>query len=153
MNFIKDSECTPDTPVILGKQEKPIYGNGVRLKPRVKGRCDSEHFKKIYLPRLLPLEEYDLIVVLISGGKDSVACYLKLIELGVPKEKIEFWHHDIDGGHPTRRMDWKCTQNYVKALADAEGVKLRVSYRVNGFFGELYRICWKKILTLKLVYR
>ena len=140
MNFIKDSECTPDTPVILGKKEKPIYGNGVRLKPRVKGRCDSEHFKKIYLPRLLPLEEYDLIVVLISGGKDSVACYLKLIELGVPKEKIEFWHHDIDGGHPTRRMDWKCTQNYVKALADAEGVKLRVSYRVNGFFGELYRI-------------
>lgn len=140
MNFIKDSECTPDIPVILGKQEKPIYGNGVRLKPRVKGRCDSEHFKKIYLPRLLPLEEYDLIVVLISGGKDSVACYLKLIELGVPKEKIEFWHHDIDGGHPTRRMDWKCTQNYVKALADAEGVKLRVSYRVNGFFGELYRI-------------
>lgn len=140
MNFIKDSECTPDTPVILGKQEKPIYGNGVRLKPMVKGRCDSEHFKKIYLPRLLPLEEYDLIVVLISGGKDSVACYLKLIELGVPKEKIEFWHHDIDGGHPTRRMDWKCTQNYVKALADAEGVKLRVSYRVNGFFGELYRI-------------
>lgn len=140
MNFIKDSECTPDTPVILGKQEKPIYGNGVRLKPRVKGRCDSEHFKKIYLPRLLPLEEYDLIVVLISGGKDSVACYLKLIELGVPKEKIEFWHHDIDGGHPTRRMDWKCTQNYVKAQADAEGVKLRVSYRVNGFFGELYRI-------------
>lgn len=81
-----------------------------------------------------------MIVVLISGGKDSVACYLKLIELGVPKEKIEFWHHDIDGGHPTRRMDWKCTQNYVKALADAEGVKLRVSYRVNGFFGELYRI-------------
>lgn len=140
MNFIKDSECTPDTPVILGKQEKPIYGDGVRLKPRVKGRCDSEHFKKIYLPRLLPLEEYDLIVVLISGGKDSVACYLKLIELGVPKEKIEFWHHDIDGGHPTRRMDWKCTQNYVKSLADAEGVKLRVSYRVNGFFGELYRI-------------
>lgn len=140
MNFIKDSECTHDTPVILGKQEKPIYGNGVRLKPRVKGRCDSEHFKKIYLPRLLPLEEYDLIVVLISGGKDSVACYLKLIELGVPKEKIEFWHHDIDGGHPTRRMDWKCTQNYVKALAGAEGVKLRVSYRVNGFFGELYRI-------------
>lgn len=140
MNFIKDSECTPDTPVILGKQEKPIYDDGVRLKPRVKGRCDSEHFKKIYLPRLLPLEEYDLIVVLISGGKDSVACYLKLIELGVPKEKIEFWHHDIDGGHPTRRMDWKCTQNYVKALADAEGVKLRVSYRVNGFFGELYRI-------------
>lgn len=139
-DFIKDADCTKDTPVKLGVRDAPIYGNGISIKPRVQGRTDSEHFKKIYLPELLPLEEYDLIVVLISGGKDSVACYLKLLELGVPKEKIEFWHHDIDGGHPSRRMDWRCTQNYVKALADAEGIKLRVSYRVNGFFGELYRI-------------
>lgn len=140
IDFIKDADCTKDTPVRLGVPDAPIYGKGIKLKPRVDGRTDSEHFKKIYLPELLPLEEYDLIVVLISGGKDSVACYLKLLELGVPKERIEFWHHDIDGGHPSRRMDWKCTQNYVKALADAEGIKLRVSYRVNGFFGELYRI-------------
>lgn len=139
-DFIKDADCTKDTPVKLGVRDAPIYGKGISIKPRVQGRTDSEHFKKIYLPELLPLEEYDLIVVLISGGKDSVACYLKLLELGVPKEKIEFWHHDIDGGHPSRRMDWRCTQNYVKALADAEGIKLRVSYRVNGFFGELYRI-------------
>lgn len=140
IDFIKDADCTKETPVKLGVPDAPIYGKGIKLKPRVDGRTDSEHFKKIYLPELLPLEEYDLIVVLISGGKDSVACYLKLLELGVPKERIEFWHHDIDGGHPSKRMDWKCTQNYVKALADAEGIKLRVSYRVNGFFGELYRI-------------
>ena len=140
IDFIKDADCTKETPVRLCVPDAPIYGKGIKLKPRVDGRTDSEHFKKIYLPELLPLEEYDLIVVLISGGKDSVACYLKLLELGVPKERIEFWHHDIDGGHPSRRMDWKCTQNYVKALADAEGIKLRVSYRVNGFFGELYRI-------------
>ena len=140
IDFIKDADCTKETPVKLGVPDAPIYGKGIKLKPRVDGKTDSEHFKKIYLPELLPLEEYDLIVVLISGGKDSVACYLKLLELGVPKERIEFWHHDIDGGHPSRRMDWKCTQNYVKALADAEGIKLRVSYRVNGFFGELYRI-------------
>ena len=140
IDFIKDADCTKETPVRLGVPDAPIYGKGIKLKPRVDGRTDSEHFKKIYLPELLPLEEYDLIVVLISGGKDSVACYLKLLELGIPKERIEFWHHDIDGGHPSRRMDWKCTQNYVKALADAEGIKLRVSYRVNGFFGELYRI-------------
>ena len=88
----------------------------------------------------MPLEEYDLIAVLLSGGKDSIACYFKLIELGVPKEKIEFWHHDIDGGHPSRRMDWRCTQNYVKALAEAEGIPLRLSWRKNGFFGELYRV-------------
>lgn len=139
-DFIRDTDCTQDTPVVRGKEDAPIYGTGVVIKPRIAGREDTEHMKKIFLSELLPLEEYGLIVVLISGGKDSIACYYKLIELGTPKEKIEFWHHDIDGGHPSRRMDWRCTQNYMKALADAEGVKLRVSYRVNGFFGELYRI-------------
>ncbi len=139
-SYIKDCDCTKDTPVTLGKKDTPIYGTGKRIQPRVPGRTDTEHFKKICLGELLPLEEYDLIVVLLSGGKDSIACLFKLLELGVPKEKIELWHHDIDGGHPTRRMDWRCTQNYVQALADATGIKLRVSYRVNGFFGELYRI-------------
>lgn len=140
MKYIKDSDCTCNAPVVLGYKDMPIYGNGTSIMSREPGRTDTEHFKKIYLPELLPLEKYDLIVVLISGGKDSIACLYKLLELGVPKEKIELWHHDIDGGHPSRRMDWRCTQNYMKALADAEGLKLRVSYRVNGFFGELYRI-------------
>ncbi len=138
--FIKDRDCTKDTPLMYGMEDVPIYGKGVSIHPRVPGRTDSEHFKKIYLEGLLPLEEYDLIVVLLSGGKDSIACYYKLLELGVPKEKIEFWHHDIDGGHPCRIMDWKCTAAYVRSLAEAEGIPLRISYRVNGFFGELYRI-------------
>lgn len=98
MEILKDRDCNIDTPLIYGIEDKKIYGQDVRLTPRIIGRCDTEHMKKIYLPELLPLEEYDLIVVLISGGKDSVACYYKLLELGVPKEKIEFWHHDIDGG-------------------------------------------------------
>ncbi|MDE7298402.1 MAG: phosphoadenosine phosphosulfate reductase family protein [Lachnospiraceae bacterium] len=118
----------------------PIYGAGIRRRPKVKGREDSEHMKSIFLPELLPLEEYDLVVILLSGGKDSIACYYKLLELGVPKFKIELWHHDIDGGHPTRNMDWRCTQSYVRSFAEAEGVPLRISYRINGFFGELYRI-------------
>ncbi|MDR0286895.1 MAG: phosphoadenosine phosphosulfate reductase family protein [Clostridiales bacterium] len=37
-------------------------------------------------------------------------------------------------------MDWPVTAAYIKAFAEAEGVKLRVSCRVNGFFGEVYRI-------------
>ncbi len=138
--FMPDMACTINTPVIYGKEDVPIYGAGKEIRPRVTGRTDSEHFKEIYLDRLLPLEEYDMFVVLFSGGKDSMACYYKLMELGVPKEKIELWHHDIDGGHPTRHMDWRCTQSYCRAFAEAEGVTLRVSYRVNGFFGELYRV-------------
>lgn len=138
--FIRDQDCTRDTPVIYGREETPIYGKGVRIRPRIPGRTDSEYKKRIYLQELFPLEEYDRVIVLLSGGKDSIASYYKLVELGVPKEKMELWHHDIDGGHPARRMDWRCTGDYVKAFAQAEGVPLRVSWRVNGFFGELYRI-------------
>lgn len=139
-DFIRDKDCTKDTPVKYGRPDTSIYGTGERIKPRIPGRNDTEHMKKIFLPELLPLEEYDLVIVLLSGGKDSIACYYKLLELGVPKKKIECWHHDIDGGHPSRRMDWRCTQNYIKAFAEAEEVPLRLSWRVNGFFGELYRV-------------
>lgn len=41
---------------------------------------------RIYLPQLLPLEEYEKIIVLFSGGKDSLACVLDLLERGVPRE-------------------------------------------------------------------
>ena len=139
-DFIRDSDCTKETPVIYGKSDIPIYGTGKRIHPRVSGRKDTEYMKKMYLEELLPLEMYDLVIVLISGGKDSIACYYKLLELGVPKSKIEFWHHDIDGGHPSRTMDWRCTANYIRSFAEAEQIPLRVSWRKNGFFGELYRI-------------
>lgn len=138
--YIKDSECTVLTPVTLGNKDTPVYNTGRHIRPRIPGRTDSSHFEKIYLEELLPMEEYDLIIILFSGGKDSTACYYKLLELGVPKEKIELWHHDIDGGNPSRCMDWRCTQSYVRSFAEVEEVTLRVSYRVNGFFGELYRI-------------
>lgn len=140
MNFIKDTDCTVDTPVTYGKEERPVYGREVRFRPRVPSKRETATDKKNYLPRLLPLEDYDLIIVLFSGGKDSLAAYLKLLEWGVPKEKIELWHHDIDGGHPDRKMDWPVTQSYVEAFAKAENVKLRKSWRVNGFWGEVYRV-------------
>lgn len=139
-DFIRDADCTKETPVIYGKSDIPIYGTGKRIHPRVSGRKDTEYMKKMYLEELLPLEMYDLVIVLISGGKDSIACYYKLLELGVPKSKIEFWHHDIDGGHPSRTMDWRCTANYIRSFAEAEQIPLRVSWRKNGFFRELYRI-------------
>lgn len=138
--FIKDRDCTIYTPVIRGKEENPVYGKGIRVRPGLPGRMDTKYMKDVFLPELLPLEAYDLIVVLLSGGKDSIACYFKLLELGVPKSKIELWTHDIDGGHPSRRMDWRCSINYIRALAEAEHVPLRISWRKNGFFGELYRI-------------
>ena len=138
--YIRDRDCTRNTPVVLGLPETPIYGTGKRIRPRYSGKCETTYDKAIFLPELLPLEEYHLIVVCFSAGKDSMGAYWKLRELGVPKERIEIWHHDVDGTNPDRFMDWPVTQAYCQAFAEAEGVRLRRSWRVNGFFGELYRI-------------
>lgn len=40
---------------------------------------------------------YDKYLVQFSGGKDSSAVFLYLLEEGVSLNKIELWHQDIDG--------------------------------------------------------
>lgn len=59
-DFIRDADCTKDTPVIYGKPDIPIYGMGKRIKPRIPGRDDSDYMKKIYLQELLPLDDCNL---------------------------------------------------------------------------------------------
>ena len=49
---------------------------------------------------LASLQSYDHFVVGFSGGKDSLAAVLHLLELGVPKERIELAHHLVDGPAP-----------------------------------------------------
>ena len=40
---------------------------------------------------------YDYIITAFSGGKDSVACVLSLLDAGAPRERMELWHHEVDG--------------------------------------------------------
>lgn len=84
------------------------------------------------------LASYDHILVMFSGGKDSVATVLTLLEQGVPREKIELWHHDIDG-HGQSFMDWPITPAYCRAFARAIGVPIFFSYREGGFEREMNR--------------
>jgi 3'-phosphoadenosine 5'-phosphosulfate sulfotransferase (PAPS reductase)/FAD synthetase len=91
--------------------------------------------------RLLPIEQYDHIVVSFSGGKDSVACVLLLLDMGVPAERIELWHQAVDGepGVAERFWDWPCTESYCEAFAKAFGFKLLYQWKEGGYLGELYR--------------
>lgn len=81
---------------------------------------------------------YDVVIVAFSGGKDSLACLLHILDLGCPREKIELWHHDIDGKGKDF-MDWECTPGYCRGVAAAVGIKLFFSWKVGGFEGEMLR--------------
>lgn len=83
-------------------------------------------------------EDCPTFLVAFSGGKDSIAMFLHLLELGVPREKIELHHHDVDGGGDAL-FDWACTPSYCKEFAQAFGVPLYFSYREGGIAREMYR--------------
>lgn len=85
------------------------------------------------------IEPYDYIIVAFSGGKDSIACFLHLLDLGVPKSKIELWHHYIDGHEGSELMDWPVTGSYCQAFAKAFGVSFHRSWKVGGFEREMLR--------------
>lgn len=83
--------------------------------------------------------DYDRIIVAFSGGKDSLALFLHLLELGVPREKIELHHHLVDGREGSTLMDWPVTEAYCEAVAKAFGVELTFSWKTGGFEGEMLR--------------
>jgi 3'-phosphoadenosine 5'-phosphosulfate sulfotransferase (PAPS reductase)/FAD synthetase len=89
-------------------------------------------------PVAIDLADYDRYVVNMSGGKDSVACILHLLEQGVDPERIELHHHDVDG-RGSRLMDWPCTPSYCTAFAKAFGLKLFFSWKEGGFEREMLR--------------
>lgn len=86
----------------------------------------------------IDLNSYHKVLVAFSGGKDSLACLLHLLELGVPSEKIELHHHDVDG-HGRNFMDWPITPAYCQAVADHFGIPLLFSFKEGGFEREMLR--------------
>ncbi len=84
------------------------------------------------------LATYDKILVGFSGGKDSIASVLALLENGVPASKIELHHHDIDGDGESF-MDWPITKDYCRKFAEALGLPIYFSWREGGFEREMMR--------------
>lgn len=83
-------------------------------------------------------QTYDKYIIAFSGGKDSISCFLHLLDQGIPTNKIELWHHDIDGKDQTF-MDWEVTPAYCKAFANAFGVEIFFSWKEGGFKREMLR--------------
>jgi 3'-phosphoadenosine 5'-phosphosulfate sulfotransferase (PAPS reductase)/FAD synthetase len=82
---------------------------------------------------------YDRICIAFSGGKDSLALLLHVLELGVPKHKIELHHHLVDGREGSTLMDWPITESYCEEIAKAFGVPLTFSWREGGIEQEMLR--------------
>lgn len=85
------------------------------------------------------LAQYDRFSVMFSGGKDSVACVLMLLDRGVPPEKIELLHHLVDGKEGSTLFDWPCSESYCQAFANAFGLRCYMSWRKGGLEREMLR--------------
>jgi len=88
---------------------------------------------------MLELSSYDRIFLAFSGGKDSIACYLHLLEKGVPPDKIELHHHAVDGMEGSSLMDWPCTTAYSEAFSKHFNSPHYLSWKVGGFEREMLR--------------
>ncbi|MFT8809295.1 phosphoadenosine phosphosulfate reductase family protein [Gluconobacter sp.] len=84
------------------------------------------------------LASYDRIIIAVSGGKDGTACLLALLEAGAAVDRIELWHHEVDGAGRSF-MDWPSTGPYVAALARDFSLPLYRSWREGGFEREMLR--------------
>lgn len=121
----------PDLQAMLGRMPREL-----RAWTLAHAEEANERFNR---RRLLGwLSEYDRVVVAFSGGKDSMASVLSLLDLGLDPARIELWHHRIDPpGQPF--MDWPCTPAYCRLVADTLGLPLYFSWKEGGYEGELLR--------------
>jgi len=84
------------------------------------------------------LASYDRVLVATSGGKDSLASMLALLEAKVPLSRMELHHHEVDGRGPAF-MDWPSTAGYCAAIARAFGIPILYSWREGGLLREMLR--------------
>lgn len=86
----------------------------------------------------LDLDSYEVAIVCNSGGKDSMASLLWLIETGFPLSKIEL-HHQLVDGITSSLMDWPVSRSYVDKVGEAFGIPVYHSWRDGGMEREMCR--------------
>ena len=84
------------------------------------------------------LYSYDKYIVSFSGGKDSTALMLFLLDNGIPKDKMELWHQEIDGRGQSL-FDLEVTPDYCRKLGEAFGIPVYFQWKKGGFLREMMR--------------
>lgn len=100
----------------------------------------SNYWLNVAEGSLLDFDDYDKIIVSYSGGKDSLALLLFMIEMDVDLSKVEIWHQHVDGQPGILGlMDWPCTHGYVRATGEHFGIKTLFQWKDGGIEGEMLR--------------
>ena len=124
---------TNKTPIKKQKQEEVSPEAKAPVKVRIKP--PQEELQKEYDTLL---QSDCKILVAFSGGKDSIAMVLHLLELGIDKARIELHHHDVDGSS-YKIFDWICTEQYCIDFAKYLDIPIFFSYREGGIIREAMR--------------
>ena len=88
-------------------------------------------------------DDVDAVIVQYSGGKDSLAALLWVLDSGAPKEKVQLWHQNVDGAVGSDNVasfDWPVTHQYLEATAQRFALPLYLQFIEEGFGGELIRL-------------
>ena len=89
--------------------------------------------------KMLDKMDYDFYVIAFSGGAGSLACILHLLESKIPMDRVELWHHRVDGVENDLLFDWECTNGYVEKIAASFGIPVYFSWREGGLEREMLR--------------
>jgi 3'-phosphoadenosine 5'-phosphosulfate sulfotransferase (PAPS reductase)/FAD synthetase len=127
--------CEPSLLDELVSEIKKTYSNSAEQIIETRQMHEK---RKLLTDWVLNPENDVKVLIAFSGGKDSIALVFQILELGVKKEQIELWHHEVDGGGKNL-WDWKCTPSYCQAFADAFGLKLLFSFREGGITKEILK--------------
>ena len=72
--FIKDADCTKDTPVVKGKPDVPIYGQGIGIRPAEgKDRGLAPRYRRRASMQAYGLEMHPQLRPIIRRGGRSAA--------------------------------------------------------------------------------
>lgn len=113
----------------------PALGGHLGLSLKSAAPSDGVYFSA----PVVELDTYDRIVLCMSGGKDSIASLLHLIDQGVDRQRLELWHHEVDGREGSSLMDWPFMADYNRKLAAAFDLPLYFSWLEGGFEGEMLK--------------